>query len=196
MITNKLSTLVKNFILFVLCSFLCFNSKCYQISVSRNLIISNPIYTTEVNNVIDAWNSSVYLTQFNIENNCNINEIYYSFLPDDEFILRSKGYCPIISPDAPKYECDQVFGYAYAFYSRDEQVLYLTSNILNKQFNEQFINYLIRHETVHWLSTCTGHEQSNYLFANSDSGHLDGRLWFGTYSVLEQSSLTTNLMIY
>ena len=81
MTTNKLSTLIKNFMLFILCSFLCFNSKCYQTTVSRNLIISNLTYTTEVNNVIDAWNSSVYLNQFNIENNCNINELYYSFLP-------------------------------------------------------------------------------------------------------------------
>jgi len=196
MTTNKLSTLIKNFMLFILCSFLCFNSKCYQTTVSRNLIISNLTYTTEVNNVIDAWNSSVYLNQFNIENNCNINELYYSFLPDEEFVLRSDGYCPITSPDAPKHECNQRFGYAYAFYSRDEQVLYLTSNILNKKFNEQFVYYLIRHETVHWLSTCTRHEESSYLFDNSDSSHLDGRLWFGTYSVLEQSSLTTNLMIY
>lgn len=179
-------------------------------------ISTNSDYSYEVDRTIQAWNTQEGLEEFYVEDygynadatipaTCNKNLLKFAFVNDVEFIslstvcaLPPEGYScqeywnsPTTATDSSSpltFHCPR--GCAYAFYHRAFQTIYISDRVQTYSDAKNIILSLIRHESIHWLSSCSGHEHSdpNGTYENSDAAHADPRLW-GNNSVITRSAV-------
>lgn len=195
---------MKHIILFILLAFIC--SCVIEPAKDVEYVNNNQTYLLLANSVIQAWKSDITLPQ--VTSTCKTTELGVRFYNDSMFKEQSF-YCAIgvvngqMHCDTDSVSCP--YGCASGFFKPmpvhpirrgNVYVIGLADNIKLLANSEEIIEYTIRHEIIHWLSHCTGHESTQitsedggyyFPYSYSDSQHKDPRLWSGSNSVLDRS---------
>lgn len=123
------------------------------------------------------WQEDTTLPEYD----CDMGKLYVAQPDDQTFREGSYGYyCPI------RGELEDCSITAYAYFQDEDRIIRRKSAyiiVLSAHLTPEEEEGAIAHETLHWLSQCTGHDRMTpeggygYPFVNADSAHKDPRLW-------------------
>lgn len=150
---------------------------CYPFDVGIRTQSVDSEYIDTIQHVVNQWSFDNSLPPYN----CDLGELFLATPVDEiQFSNASNGsYC------WPGSTCGfNAAGFLLREDNIRDDVTYIIVIAANLEENE--IDALVAHETIHWLSFCTGHSQVGTITVNGDAAHKDERLW-GPTGVLVRS---------
>jgi len=184
-------------------------------------IASDSSYHQMVETTIGVWNDNLFLPPS--AHKCKTNNLYFSFANDTDFKFFSP-YCsmPPEGQTCAEYwasenvSCQNGCAASFLYVAHEgviqslhkkRYVIFISDRINEYSNSEEQITNAIVHESIHWLSFCTGHDRTmdyiyddggvrtqfyNVPYIGGDANHADPRLWTGPDSVIQRTLLELN----